>query len=46
MSDKIDEIIQQISSLEDELLDEFQKREKEFLNKIENEKVFISLTQK
>ena len=46
MSDKIDEIIQQISSLEDELLDEFQKKEKEFLNKIENEKVFISLTQK
>ncbi|MBT3280489.1 MAG: hypothetical protein HOF69_04205 [Campylobacteraceae bacterium] len=41
MSDKIDEIIQQISSLEDELLDEFQKKEKEFLNKIENEKVDI-----
>ncbi len=41
MSNKIDDLIEQIKSLEDELFDEFQKKEKEFLNKIEDEKVDI-----
>ncbi len=36
---KIDEITQKIKLLEDELIDEFKKKEEEFFYKIENEKV-------
>ena len=39
MSNKIDELIDKISTLENELLDEFKKKEKEFFYKVENEKV-------
>ncbi|MCK5110331.1 MAG: hypothetical protein KAQ94_02335 [Arcobacteraceae bacterium] len=39
MSNKIDEIIEQIKTLEDELIDEFKNKEKEFFYKIENEKI-------
>ncbi len=39
MSNKIDEIIERIKTLEDELIDEFKNKEKEFFYKIENEKI-------
>ena len=39
LENKIDEIKEKIKILEDELLDEFKKKEEEFFYKIENEKI-------